>query len=130
MNAAPLTGRVSASAARVVKPQGRIVLLSRAAPALGEGAEILRQAEDPEEALQLLRQHTPPDMAAAFQWASAAGRATLYLLSNLPGEAAEELFTTPLERAGQVERLLRTGGSCLVLPDADKTLAIVPGGAP
>jgi nickel-dependent lactate racemase len=113
-----------ACAARVVKPQGRIVLLSRAEPALGEAAELLRQADEPEEALQLLRQHTPPDMAAAFQWASAARRASIYLLSGVPAEAAEELFTTPLEHAGQVQRLLGAGGSCLLLPDAHKALAV------
>jgi nickel-dependent lactate racemase len=114
-----------ACAARVAKPQGRIVLLSQAAPVLGAGADLLRQADDPDEALALLRQHTPPDMAAAFEWASAARRATLYLLSGLPFEAAEELFTTPLEHAGQIQRLLTGGRSTLLLPDAHKTLAVV-----
>src|SRR5207248_405480 len=43
-----------ACAARVVRPNGRIVLLSRAAPTLGAGAELLRQSEDPERALSVL----------------------------------------------------------------------------
>jgi nickel-dependent lactate racemase len=113
-----------ACAARVVKPDGRLVLLSGAGPALGTGAELLRQADDPGEALKLLRRQTPTDMAAAFQWASAAQIATIYLLSALPSETAEELFTVPLDHAGQVQRLLGGEGSCLFLPDADKTLAV------
>jgi nickel-dependent lactate racemase len=113
-----------ACAARVVKSEGRIILLTQARPALGAGAQLLRDAEDPGRALSLLRRHAPPDMAAAFQWASAAQRATLYLLSQLPAETAEELFTVPLEHAGQVQRLLASAGSCLFLADAQKTLAV------
>jgi nickel-dependent lactate racemase len=113
-----------ACASRVVKPEGRIILLSGARPVLGVGAQLLRDADDPGRALSLLRRHAPPDMAAAFQWASAAQRATIYLLSQLPAETAEELFTVPLEHAGQVQRLLDSARSCLFLTDAHKTLAV------
>jgi len=113
-----------ACAARVVQPDGRIVLLTAAAPPLGPGAELVRQADDPGRALALLREHTPPDMAAAFQWASSVQRASVYLLSALPAETAEELFTTPLDHAGQVQRLLNAEGPFLFLPDADRTLAV------
>jgi nickel-dependent lactate racemase len=116
--------RALGCAARVVKPNGRIVLLSEAGPDLGPGAELLRQAEDPAGALKLLHHHKPPEMAALFQWASAAQRAALFLLSRLPGETAEELFTTPLDHAGQVQRLVGSSGSCLFLSDAHKTLAV------
>ncbi|HEV3258215.1 MAG TPA: lactate racemase domain-containing protein [Gemmataceae bacterium] len=114
-----------ACAARVVQAEGRIVLLSAAQPTLGPAAELIRQAEDPERALTLLRQHTSPDIAAAFQWASSVQRASVYLLSGLPAETAEDLFTTPLDHAGQVQRLLNADGPFLFLPDADKTLAVV-----
>jgi nickel-dependent lactate racemase len=113
-----------ACAARVVKPGGRIILLSQAEPVLGTDMEIMRQADNPVGALSLLRRHAPPDMAAAFQWASAAQHATVYLLSRLPQETAEEFFTVPLEHAGQVQRLLSSAKSCLFLPDAQKTLAV------
>src|SRR5262249_9213727 len=76
-------------ALRVVKPGGRIVLLSRAKPALGQGGELLRQAENPGQGLSLLRQHEPPDMAAAFQWANAVQQVAVYLLSDLAAETAE-----------------------------------------
>jgi nickel-dependent lactate racemase len=122
-------GEALACAARVVKPQGRIVLLSRALPSLGAGAELLRQADDPAQALRLIRKNGPADMAAAFAWASAAERAAIYLLSALSSEVAEELFAIPLDHSGQVQRLLDAAGSCLFLPDAHKTLAVVANGS-
>jgi nickel-dependent lactate racemase len=115
-----------ATAARVVKPDGRILLLTQASPDLGEGMTLLRQAGDPQEALKLLRTIPPRDMAAAYLWANAAQRASLYLLSELPGETAEDLFATPLETVGQVQRLLDSPGSRLFLSDAHKTLAFGP----
>ncbi len=114
-----------AAASRVVRPGGRIVLLSEAAPTLGPGAQLLVQAEEPARALRLLEEAKPPDTAAAFLWAHAAQQAALTVLSGLPAETVEELFATPLEHAGQVERLLAAGGTCLILPDAHKTLAVV-----
>jgi nickel-dependent lactate racemase len=118
--------RAAACAARVVKPNGRIVLLSDSEPALGEAVGVLRQADNAAQALQAVRCHDrADDQEAAFQWASAAEQAHLYLLSRLPAETAEELFATPLEHAGQVQRLLGGGRSCLFLTDAHKSLAVV-----
>ncbi|MBY0522150.1 MAG: lactate racemase domain-containing protein [Gemmataceae bacterium] len=117
--------RAAATAARAVQPGGRIVLLSRATPALGPGAALLRQTEDPGQALELLEKEPPLDRAAAVQWASAAQKARIYLLSGLPTETAEELYATPLERAEQVQRLLGRDGSVLLLPDAHHSLAVI-----
>jgi nickel-dependent lactate racemase len=116
--------RALACAARVVKRGGRIVLLSGGEPELGEAADLLRRAEDPGAALDLVRKQHSAEGAAAFLWASAAQQATIYLLSGLPGDTAEGLFTVPLDHAGQVQRLLRDG-SCLFLADAQKTMAEV-----
>jgi nickel-dependent lactate racemase len=118
--------RALGCASRVVKPRGRIILLSRAAPELGTGADLLRQAGDPDQALRLLRQQPPPDMNAAYEWTRAVAEASVYLLSELPSELAEDLFVTPLEQVGQVQRLLEQNGSCLFLPDAHKMLAVPP----
>src|SRR5262249_38141892 len=101
-----------ASAARVVSPGGRIILLCRSRPDLGRGADLLRRAEDPGQSLDLLRRETPLDMAPSFQWATSAQKASIFLLSELPLETAEELFVTPLESPGQVQRLLSGTGSC------------------
>jgi nickel-dependent lactate racemase len=113
-----------ACATRVVQPGGRIILLSAAMPELGPAGDLLRQADTPDDALALLHKQKPADMAAAFQWAHAARHAHIYLLSRLSADIAEELFATPLDRAGQAARLLDDEGTCLVLNDAHKTLAV------
>ena len=83
---------------------------------------MLRQTDDPAKVLPLSAGAGYADAAAVFQWASAAQKAHIYLLSGLDSETAEELFTTPLDRAEQVQRLLASEKSCLILPDANKAL--------
>jgi nickel-dependent lactate racemase len=118
-----------ACAARVVRPQGRIVLLSQAVPALAAEAALLSQADDPREVLRRLHDRHTVELVPVLQWAAAACRARITLLSGLPGETVEDLFATPLERAGQAQRLLDAADSCLFLPDAHKLLATVANGA-
>jgi nickel-dependent lactate racemase len=115
-------------AARVARPGGRLVLLTAASPALGPGTELLREAEEGNAALEKLRKHPTLETVPALRWSGAAAGAHVYLLSGLPGETVEELSATPLESAGQVQRLIDAGGSCLFLGDAHKALAVVTGG--
>jgi nickel-dependent lactate racemase len=117
-----------ACGSRVVKSSGHLILLTEAEPALGPAGELLRQSDDPAQVLSQLRQRPVPNPEAAFQWASAARQATIYLLSRLPEEVAEGLFAVPLDHPGQVERLVREA-SVLVLPDAHKTMAVVVPGS-
>jgi nickel-dependent lactate racemase len=117
--------RALAHAAEVVEPEGRIILLTEALPRLGPGADLLRQAGDPNRALEALGKGHLPDRAAAMQWAAAVRRAQVYLLSGLPEATAEELFVTPMEHADQSQRLVRGAGSYLLLEDADKALPAV-----
>jgi nickel-dependent lactate racemase len=116
--------RALACASCVLVPEGRIVLLNAGSPALGPGASVLRQADTATEALRLLKHQVHADLPAAFQWASAAKGANLYILSDLASDVVEELFATPLDNASQVQRLLGDG-RCLFLPDADKSLVVV-----
>jgi hypothetical protein len=113
------------AAARVVQPDGRIVLLSRLGGEPGPAAALLRGRDDPRSALQALRQAHGPEQAAAVQWAQAAQQARLYVLSELPEGTVEELFATPLGHPEQVQRLVAGGGSCLFLEDAHKAMAVV-----
>ncbi len=117
--------RALACAARVVRPGGKIVILSRAGGALGPSTELLRGADDPAQALARVRQQHLPDSTSAWQLATAARQAQLFLLSEFPAATVEELFTTPLEHAGQVRRLIEAADSCLFLPDAQRTLAVI-----
>jgi hypothetical protein len=112
--------RALTHAAQVVQLGGRIILLTESAPRLGPGAEMLRRSEDPAGALEALRQEQMPDRGAAMQWAAAAERAQVYLLSGLPEATAQELFVSPMEHAGQLQRLMRGAGTYLLLEDADK----------
>jgi nickel-dependent lactate racemase len=113
------------AAARFVKPGGSIVLLSDITPALGPGFELLRRHDDPGLAMNLLRQERPNDLSAAYQWATAAAQAKLYLLSGLSDEIAEELFVVPLQHAEQAQKLLAGEVTCALLPDAHRTMAIL-----
>jgi nickel-dependent lactate racemase len=111
-----------ANAARVVRAGGRIVLLTQASPAL-EAAAVLREFDDAAAVAGALGRRPSADQVAAAQWAHAASHARVALLSELPDEAAEELFVTPLQKASQAQRLL--GSSCLFLADAHKALAVL-----
>ncbi len=117
--------RAAACASRVVRTNGRIIILTEAAPLLGSAGEWLRRHDDASLALEALRKPKSPDLTDAFLWASAAEKAHIYLLSGLPAETAEELFATPLESLEQVRRLLSAEGPCLVLEDAHRTMAVV-----
>jgi nickel-dependent lactate racemase len=117
--------RALACAARVVRRNGHIVLLTESEPALGEAAALLRGVDDAEKALARILQQKEGDREPAFQWANAAEQAQVFLLSNLPADVAEELFVTPLEHAAQAQRLVSGAGSCVFLPDAHKTMAVL-----
>jgi nickel-dependent lactate racemase len=117
--------RALAAAARVVQPGGRIVVLSHASGDLGPSGDFIRGAENPAAALAQARQHKLPDAASVWELATAAQFAQLYLLSDIPRETAEELFVVPLDHAGQLQNLVNSADSCLILPDAHKTLALV-----
>jgi nickel-dependent lactate racemase len=112
-------------AARVVKPGGSIAVLSEGTPKPGPSFEVFRRHDDAGLALPVLMQERQADLAAGFMWATAATQARLYLLSGLPDDVAEELFTIPLQKAEQAQRLATAGASCIVLEDADRALAVL-----
>jgi nickel-dependent lactate racemase len=113
------------NAARVVKPDGSIVLFSDITPKLGPGFDLFGRHDDPALVQQLLLQEKPPDLTAAYLWATAANKARLYLLSGLPSDIAEELFAIPMQNAEQAQKLLTGQATCALLPDAHKTLAVL-----
>ncbi|MBL8797758.1 MAG: DUF2088 domain-containing protein [Planctomycetia bacterium] len=114
--------RALANAARVVQPGGRIVLLTQATPALGDAGQQVFEAVEPSDIARQLQLQPDPKLFPALEWANAVEKAKVYLLSGLSEETSEELFVTPLEKAEQAQRLIGLARSCLVLPDAHKTL--------
>lgn len=110
---------------RVVRPGGRIVVLSEANPAIDASLEPLFRAEDPQQALPRLLQASLPGMDAAITWVRGVSHARVSLLSRLPGQMVEDLFATPLDDPAQVQRLVTEGGECAFLQDGHRLLAIL-----
>jgi len=117
--------RAAECASRVVRPDGRIIILSEIKPELGPAEDVFCSAETPEHALALLMDKKPRDRAAAYQWASAASAAKIYLFSGLSADAAEDLFAVALDDASRIGRMLAEQETVLVLPDAHRTLAVL-----
>lgn len=117
--------RAAAAASRIVDAGGKIILLSEVEVQLDEASETLRRFEEPYEALKGLRQSKAANPSAAFQWASAAEHAKLYLAANLHWEVTEELFATPIQKPAEVTRLLEGVSRFALLVDAHKTMAVV-----
>ncbi len=117
--------KAAMTAARVVAPHGRVAILSTAAPELEDGATMLRGIDDPTRAAKKLAKKNPPDLVAATLWAFAAGQASLFLASGWEEDIVEELFATPLESAGELQRLIDAARNVLVIPDANKSLVAV-----
>ncbi|MBI1309988.1 DUF2088 domain-containing protein [bacterium] len=118
-------GRTLAMARQLVEQGGRIVVLSEISDAPGEGIELLRHVEDPENALRPLRKSTPPDMESASQIASTAAWARLFLFSRLDENLVEDLFMYPLAELSEVERIIETSTSCALIGSAQHAFGIV-----
>lgn len=117
--------KAAATAAKVVAPDGRIAVLSTAAPELGDGAMFLRGLDDPGTAAKKLAKHNPPDVVAATLWANAASRASLFVASGWEEDVVEELFAIRLASSGELQRLIDAAGSVIVIPDAHKSMVEV-----
>lgn len=118
--------QAAATAARCCASGGRVAVLSQASPPLGEGADILRAADDADRVGKPLGKRKPDDWPAAALWADAARRASLFVAAGWADEVTEELFATPLHAAAEVQRLIDAADSVLVIPDAHKTAVDTP----
>src|SRR5207244_9040641 len=84
-----------ACAARAVRPEGKIILLSEASPAPDACSGLLRRCANPEDVGREYLRRADLDLAAAWQWAVAASRASLHILSEM--DDVERLFARPLD---------------------------------
>jgi nickel-dependent lactate racemase len=110
------------TAARVVEPDGRVVVLTAAVPKLGKGVGLLRKFDDPVDALKALAKEQPDDWAAAHTWAAAAGRARLFVGGGAIDEIADDLFAVPVADNSEAQRLADAADRLLIIPDAHRTM--------
>jgi nickel-dependent lactate racemase len=110
------------AAARVVEPDGRIVVLTPAAPPLGEGAGLFARTDEPAVALKALAKEQPADWAAAHEWATAAGRGRLLVGGGPLDEIADDLFAVPVAGNAEAQRLADAAKRLLIVPDAHRTV--------
>lgn len=110
--------RVAAAAEvgrRLVKPDGRIVLLGEVPEPPGPGLRIVASVEEPADAIAPLREAVPPDLTAATRLAAAARWARLYLHGHPHGDTVEDLFMVPIDDPAAVARLLADEEDCVVI---------------
>lgn len=112
-------------AVRVLGSHGRIILLTDAEPIQDANTSLVHQSEDPSAVLSKIGREQAFAYRAAWEWATAAEQAQIYLLSHWPSDFVEEMFAVPLDNPEQAQRLISTSESCLVLQDGQKTLAVL-----
>lgn len=115
-----------ATASRLVRAGGKVVLLSRFAGEPGPALQRLRGTDDPRSFPAALRgAEGDVDYPAARLLASSLASADVYLLSALDDDLVEDLGMVPLSRAAEALRLAAASDSCLVVSQADRTRAVV-----
>lgn len=115
-----------ATAVRLVRRGGKVVVLSRAQGELGAALRRLAGAENPRSALNRLRGHeADPDYLAARRFAESMAWADIYLHSDLDSDQVEDLGVTPLARPEEARKLAKAGLSCTLITQADRTRALV-----
>lgn len=117
--------RAMACAARVIEPRGVIVVLSDARPDLGESLNRATEFAAPTAALTTLQARPLADYATAYQWLRAAEKHRVVLLSALADDEVESLFVTPLGQPRQLQKLIDSADSVVLLPDAHRLLVAV-----
>ncbi len=117
-------GRAIAAASHVVADEGIIAVLSEVAIEPGEGVRRVHDFENPRQALRELRKVRPVDVFPAIQLARALSRARVYFHSRLSEGVIEELGMAPVDEAEDIARLASRHSSCVVLSNAQHTVAM------
>ncbi len=118
-------GSAISAAQQLVENDGRIVVLSQLKEAPGEGVLMLLGQDENSDCMQQLREANPLDITPATQISAAANWARIYLLSKLDSGLVDDLCLFPLANTDEVERLLATTESCILLGSAQYAYGIV-----
>lgn len=106
-------------AAKLVEPDGRIIVIADLPVPDGPGASMLRRCREPEELLKPLRREPGPDAVEITQLINALRHARIYLYSTIPAEIVEELGIIAIEDASELQRLTSVSKNCVALPHAN-----------
>ena len=118
-------GSAIEAARQLVESDGRIVVLSQLKEAPGEGILMLLGQDENDDCMQQLRAANPLDITPATQISAAANWARVYLLSKLDPGLVDDLCLFPLESTAEVERLLATTDSCILIGSAQYAYGVV-----
>ena len=115
-----------ATATRLVRRGGKLVILSRAQGEIGPALRRISGAENPRTAINRLRGHeADPDYLSARRLAESIAWADVYLHSALDPDLVEDLALIPLDRPEEARKLAESAPSCILISQADRTRAIV-----
>ena len=111
--------RAASIARPLVAPGGRLVLLSEAAPVIAGTLARFRDAESAAELAGVLAKHPAEgSWLAELQWCLALSKGPLLLHAGWPDDDIETLFAVPLASAAELQRLVDSAASVLIVPDA------------
>lgn len=117
-------GRALAAASRAVTDDGAIAICCDLQREPGPAIQQLANAESLHQAVRKIRKDRAGDVLPATQLAQALDRVKVYLLSRLDESLVEDLGVAAVAAPQEIERLATRHPSCIVLANAQHTVAI------
>ncbi len=115
--------RALSAAARVVDAGGSIALCTTIVDPPGPAVRKFSRANDPAAALRQLRRNPVSDSLAAAAIVQVMTQTRIYLMSNLDAESVEKMGMIPLADQAELGRLIAQSSTCIVLANAQYTVA-------
>ena len=114
--------RAAMSASTLTSEGGTIVVCSDVTEPFPTVLEALRQVRNVDQVLKHAQLPNVEDAAAALGFLRVLKNFHVAFLSALDGERLEELGIMPLEDAGELNRLVESADSCVILPNAHRVI--------
>ncbi|HIF00037.1 MAG TPA: DUF2088 domain-containing protein [Planctomycetes bacterium] len=118
-------GAALATASRLVGDDGRIAVVAELPEHIGPGLEMLRRCNALEALLQPLNEEPPEDAVEVIQLIHALQTSQIYLFSNLDASFVEDLGILPLSTETELQRVIDSSDSVVVVPNANYVWAQV-----
>lgn len=114
--------RAAMSASTLTSEGGTIVVCSDVTEPFPTVLEALRQVRNVDQVLKHAHLPNMEDAAAALGFLQVLRNFRVAFLSDLDGERLEELGIMPLADADELNRLVQSTGSCVILPNAHRVI--------